>query len=322
MCNGEFQSYSGNIYDCTPKKLISREEFIRQQSDPRLVSLFDKIAAADKAGNEKLKGELKKTLKKYTPSVVIGNYQKGKSNYPNKVWKDYAHIIHFTGMIVLDFDHLREINVDAQKLKKALFHEYKSCIASWISPSKNGVKALFSISDNIHSVEEFKSHYRALEQEFKGIGLDESCKSPILFVFQTYDPYILFRDNAERWIKTISETPKEKKAKVKQKRLVQDYEPLSYGNIEEQTRNIQLIADDIERGFKNITALTGGFPKLRKLAYHVGGLVEKGYLDEKLAVSIFHHHIENHPYLKEKQDIYKNTAYITIQDGREKPVAL
>ena len=131
-------------------------------------------------------------------------------------------------------------------------------------------------------------------------------------MFQTYDPYILVRDNATRWEKKIVLPPPQ----------IKEYVPISYSSKNEQDKDRRIIEKIIATGFSNISETTGGFPPLRQLAFVIGGYVGQGYISKYDVLTLFEYHIDQHPYLGQKSDTYKTTASKTIESGIQKPVAL
>ena len=121
--NTKFQYYAGNIKKLTPIGYISLIDFLGEQTNSNNKELFEKIAQAESKQDWKLKAKLKQdNLPFYSPCVIIGEYQNNgyTSKVKNELWKDYAHIKEFTGLFVLDFDHLKKFNIDSRLFTKEI----------------------------------------------------------------------------------------------------------------------------------------------------------------------------------------------------------
>jgi hypothetical protein len=211
--------------------------------------------------------------------------------------RKYENIKHWTGLLVLDFDHL-EVDY-AVEFKSYLFDEYKFIIAAWLSASRHGVRALVKIPQ-AQSVDEFKQYFAAIERHLNCYnGFDKAPKNCILPLFFSYDAEILHRDNAQTWDeKYIEPIPP----------------PVKQYIINDKTSAVErIIAKKI-----NII-VDSGHPQLRAAAYLLGGYVGGGYIDHSDAVSIIHNLIESNAYLSQKASIYKKTAVQMINKGVSQP---
>src|SRR5690625_3187116 len=130
--------------------------------------------------------KLKTRLPAFTPSVMV---QPGKG-------RKYDNIDHFTGLLLLDFDSVGS-KEDASKFKASIFDNYSFIFACWLSSSGRGVRAIVRIP-RVDSIDRFKLHFAAIEQEFNRYkGFDRATKNPILPLFYSYDPNILYRENPD-----------------------------------------------------------------------------------------------------------------------------
>jgi hypothetical protein len=92
-----FQYYPARVNTNRPLGLISLEQFLISTKSPKdsTKAIFNQIAAAELSGDKKLKGELKQNhLFYFTPCVLVHPIRR------------YSCIKHFTGLQVLDFDHI------------------------------------------------------------------------------------------------------------------------------------------------------------------------------------------------------------------------
>ena len=182
-----FNYYDADIKSSIPLGNVTLEYFINAIRNPKIdiKHIFERIRIAEEVGDMATKQALKSKLYSFTPCVYVQGARK------------YENIKHWTGLLVLDFDHL-EVDY-AVEFKLYLFNEYKFIIAAWLSASRHGVRALVKIPQ-AHSVEEFKQYFAAIERHLNCYnGFDKAPKNCILPLFFSYDAEILHRDNAQTW---------------------------------------------------------------------------------------------------------------------------
>ena len=285
--NPIFNYYDADIKSSMPLGNVTLEYFINAIRNPKIdiKHIFERIRIAEEVGDMATKQALKSKLYSFTPCVYVQGARK------------YENIKHWTGLLVLDFDHL-EVDY-AVEFKLYLFNEYKFIIAAWLSASRHGVRALVKIPQ-AHSVEEFKQYFAAIERHLNCYnGFDKAPKNCILPLFFSYDAEILHRDNAQTWDeKYIEPIPP----------------PVKQYIINDKTSAVErIIAKKI-----NII-VDSGHPQLRAAAYLLGGYVGGGHIDHSDAVSIIHNLIESNAYLSQKASIYKKTAVQMINKGVNQP---
>ena len=291
-----FQYYAPGVLTNKPKGSISLEAFLRFTADPpqEFKEIFSQISAAEIAGQKEVKARLKQNnLYYFTPCVQVGQYRR------------YECIKRFTGLLVLDFDHIDH----ARDFKYFLFGEYYSIIAAWLSPSKRGVKCIVKIPI-VETVAEFKEFFYGIAAEMDVYsGFDSSGQNAVLPLFQSYDDDLLSRSDFSTW-------------------TVKGYKPSDFDlasvkpllKIDASTEEKQTIIKIINTGFCNI--IDYGHPPLRDLCIVIGGYIAAGYLDEYEALQIINHKIENHKYLRKGIEGYKKTARWAIMIGQNKPLTL
>ena len=282
-----FNYYDADIKSSIPLGNVTLDYFINAIRNPKIdiKHIFESIRIAEEVGDMATKQQLKSKLYSFTPCVYVQGARK------------YENIKHWTGLLVLDFDHL-EVDY-AVEFKSYLFDEYKFIIAAWLSASRHGVRALVKIP-KAQSVDEFKQYFAAIERHLNCYnGFDKAPKNCILPLFFSYDAEILYRDNAQTWDeKYIEPIPP----------------PVKQYIINDKTSAVErIIAKKI-----NII-VDSGHPQLRAAAYLLGGYVGGGYIDHSDAVSIIHNLIESNAYLSQKASIYKKTAIQMINKGVNQP---
>ena len=317
----KFQYYGTKVNDITPKGFVTLQEFAELQMATNTKQLFEKIALAEATGNMQLKAKLKQeNLRAYTPCVIIGDYKPGVKDYApkdhwkeNVQWKDYAHIQDFTGLAVLDFDHLKEQNISAADLKNELFSQYNCIILAWVSPSQNGVKAIVSIP-KVKTVAEFQQYHAGLAEEFSVIpGWDNTTKNPTLSLFQSYDEDLCFRMDYATWT-TVGKPP----ISI----FTQNHPPIVIKPNNNVGKERRIILKSINTGFNNISKTSGGHPLLLRLSVSVGGYIAGGYISESEAIELMDYLITSHPYLCKGISGYKKTMRDGIYLGQQKPIVL
>ena len=291
-----FQVYRQPITNIKPDRLISLDMFLGYTEDPprSIINVFDEIAEAESSGNKQLKARLKQHyLFYFTPCAVV---------HPVR---NYQSIKEFTGLLVLDFDHID----NAPHFKSFLFDEYKSIIAAWLSPSKRGVKCLVKIPI-VKTIVEFKEYYYGIAAEMEVFaGFDPSGQNAVLPLFQSWDPDLLSRDNFDIWTNKGG------------KRSDFDLAPARHAlKIDVTDKDKQIIAKIINTGFDHI--IDYGHPMLRSLCITIGGYIASGYIAEQEALQMINYEIETHPYLTKGIAGYKKTAQWAIKIGQNKPLML
>lgn len=290
-----FQYYPARVESNKPLGYVSLEYFLNAQKNPKpnTIKIFDAIARAELDGDMKLKSELKqKSLYYFTPCVTVKQYRR------------YKDIISFTGLLVLDFDHID----NADDFKKFIFNEYKFIVSCWLSPSKKGVKAFVNIPIS-KDVDEFKQYYHAATNIFDVYdGWDPSNKNAVLPLFQSYDKELLYRDQADQFTQKA----------IDPKALPPDPVKRSIPhNTQGKERLIYKIA---ETGINKIGA--PGHPQLRSICIALGGYVATGYINKMSILSHVDNLIELNSYLRKGTKGYQQTARWAIDEGMKTPIVL
>lgn len=292
----KFQFYPARVDTNRPIDWITLEQFIVRTTNPdeKTKQVFNTIAQAEKDGDMEKKARMKQNyLHYFTPCVYVRNYRR------------YKDIIRFTGLAVLDFDHID----NALDLKSFLFYEYKQIIASWLSPSKRGVKCLVKIPV-VKSVDEFKEYYYGLSEEMEIYnGFDGTGQNAVLPLFQSWDANLMYRDDAETW-----------SAKGIKHNSFENSEPLEKPVINDPGKYTERVVKIITSGVNKITDV--GHWDLRGTALAAGGYVCSGYIDQLDAVKLMDSLIDSHPYLRQKAATYKKTIRWGISVGQNKPIIL
>jgi hypothetical protein len=291
-----FQIYRQPITNITPQKLISLDASLEYTKNPPrgIKDIFKQIAEAETAGDKELKANLKQNnLHYFTPCVIVDPI------------RNYESINSFTGLLVLDFDHIE----NAADFKTFLFEEYKCIIGVWLSPSRRGVKALVKIPV-VSTVEHFKEYYYGIAAEMEQFnGFDPSGQNAVLPLFQSYDLDLLSRDDPDTW--TVKGMKRNDFAAAPTKALPK---------IDPTDRDKQTIVKIINTGFDNI--IDYGHPVLRSLCICIGGYIGTGYISEYEAIQLISSKIETHHYLKKGIAGYKKTAVWALRAGQTKPITL
>jgi hypothetical protein len=288
--NPIFNYYEADIKRSTPLGSVTLEYLINAIRTPKkdIRNVFEQIRIAEENKDMAKKQALKSKLYSFTPCVYV--------NGPRK----YSNIKHWTGLLVLDFDHL-ESDV-AVEFKEYLFNEYKYIITAWLSASRHGVRALVKIPI-CTSVDEFKHYYAGIERHLNCYnGFDTAPKNCILPMFISYDADILHRNDAQTWSTKHIEI-----VRPATKQYI----------IDDKTSVIEKIIA------KRINTITDtGHIILRATSYLLGGYVGANYIDYNDAISLINNLIDSQNYLSKKPDVYKKTAKEMVDKGLNFPTYL
>jgi len=287
MTGIRFQYYSSNVYEPTPLGNLDLYEFLQAIKQPKshIIELFERLRSTT---DEAIRNQIKTHLYYFTPAVIV------------KERRCYDCIDQFTGLMVLDFDKV----IDPTELKSAIINEYEWIIAVWLSASGNGVRALVNIPI-IQTVEDYKSLFRGIQYrtELGQVkGFDVAPQNPVLPLFMSYDPDILYRSCDTEWDQTY--TPPVS-APLEQYKF--DGNP---------DRVARIIRSSINRIVNN------GHPQLRAAAFSLGGYVGSGLITPDEAVQLIDHLIATNEYLSQKSKVYMKTARDMILKGQAKPLYL
>ena len=288
--NPIFNYYEADIKRSTPLGSVTLEYLIKAIRTPKkdIRNVFEQIRIAEEIKDMATKQALKSKLYSFTPCVYV--------NGPRK----YANIQHWTGLLVLDFDHL-ETDV-AVEFKEYLFNEYKCIITAWLSASRHGVRALVKIPI-CTSVDEFKHYFAGIERHLNCYnGFDTAPKNCILPMFISYDADIMHRTDAQTWLtKHIEIVPPAVKQYI----------------VDDKTSVIEKIIA------KRINTITDtGHIILRATSYLLGGYVGANYIDYNDAIALINNLIDSQSYLSKKPDVYKQTAKQMVDKGLNFPTYL
>ena len=185
----QLQYYEGGIHSKKPKGKMSLNEMILAIKNPG-VNLFD-IYKKTRSKDETIKRKAKEKLPFWIPAVRTNGSSRG-----------YADIISFTGLLVLDFDKFDSIEglglsseEVAERFKVMLFERYNCILATWVSASGRGVRALVRIP-KVQMVDEYKELFWGIRELFEERyeGFDRAPQNPVLPLFASHDPTILFRE--------------------------------------------------------------------------------------------------------------------------------
>ena len=285
--------YPSSVYQTTPIGTCTLSQMLQAIKKPKeeMLTLFKQIEEASKAGDKKLKDELKSKLYYFSPCC-----------FTDGLGRKYDNIVSFTGLAVLDFDNLTE--QEALDLKEWLFNEYKFVIASFLSSSKKGVKVLCRIPE-VKSVEEFKAVFYGMAVTMQWIkGFDGSSQSPILPNYLTYDFNLLMREDA-----VVFDSLGYKE---------QEFPKIT--GFEIKTVDIDVTEEDRQCIIKQLTNM---FTQIVDTGHRFvvnssligGGYCGSGYFTVDEMQEMLFDLIDATPYLQSKPQVYKRTATEMMNRG-------
>jgi hypothetical protein len=293
----EFQYYPARVDTKRPLGAVNLLEFITAIKNPSqgIRDVFKQIAAAELAQDMKLKSKLKQeNLYYFTPCV----FSNGKS-------RKYEDITTFTGLAVLDFDHID----NAEAFKHFIFNKYPFVYVAFLSASKRGVKFLIKIPV-VASIKEFKSYFYGLGCEFdKYKGFDGTPQNAVLPLFLSVDEGLLYREDPA--------TFGTRGAKLNAFEIGHKSKPLDHAPTD---GDVKRIYDNITKAFNAIGG--NGHPQVIGACVSLGGYVASGYLPQHEAESLAFALIENNGYLSKGVKGYQATAKTAILTGMKSNLKL
>jgi hypothetical protein len=285
-----FNYYDADIKKSIPLGSVNLEYVLNAIKNPKkdIKHIFEQIRLAEEMGDMATKAALKTKLYSFTPCVFVKGNRK------------YSNIQNWTGLLILDFDHLETDY--CIKFKNALFNEYDFIIATWLSASKHGIRAIVKIPV-CNSTNEFKQYFAAIANKLSIYrGFDMAPKNCILPMFISYDPDILIRDNASTWTKKFI---------AAEKPVIKQY------IITDKSSAIEKVMH------KAIEKITGnGHPQLRAAAFSLGGYIGAGQIDYDTAEQLIISLINSNAYLSQKASVYHQTAKTMLKKGMLTPLYL
>jgi len=294
----KFQYYRANIESKRPIGVITLYDYLYAIKHPKdnIVEIFKEVEKASAAGDKKLKAELKSKLYYFTPCV-----------YTNGEGRNYECINSYTGFLIFDADNLE--TEFAKELKEFLFYTYPFVIASFLSASKKGVKAIIRIPV-VSSVGEFKALFYGLMDEFQYFhGCDTSSKNCILPNYLTYDRELLYRTDATEWTKKGIQIDEFKEF---------EGEIIPVENVSEDDR--QFVKNIIRKKMLEITDTAHVI--CRSTALCAGGYVAAGYISYDEAKDLMFSLVDKIDYCQKSPKLYKSTIADFIQKGMKSPLYL
>lgn len=291
-----FFYYPADVHIPTPLGRVTFAQFLKANKEPKdeIISLFSQIEEATKKGDLNLKGKLKSKLFYFTPCVETDG-----------IGRCYSNIRGFTGLMVLDFDKLD----NAPAFKQFLFDNLKCVVAAYLSPSKKGCKFIVRIP-KCQTIDEFKSYFYGLGFYMeKYEGFDPSTQNCILPLYLSYDPELLYREDAEVW-------------DIKGEKI--DEFKVFEGEIEV----LEEVSEEERKRVKKI--IKGSMDKIVDTAHYIvrstalcgGGYVASGYYSQEEMEDMIIDMIEKNEYCKKNLSGYKKTAKEMIVKGMKSPLYL
>lgn len=291
--NIKFNYYRNDIEGSKPSGLISLARFFEAIRNPKSETkeLLKRIQDAAKNEDLELKTKLKEGLYSFTPPVIVTERRK------------YEYVKQYTGLVVLDFDKID----NAIEFKEFLFNEYKQIIATWMSPSMKGIKALVKIPV-VKTKPEFKQYSFGISAEMEIYkGFDIVCNNAVLPLFIGWDQDILIRNNPETWT--------QKGAKIND---FESKEVKSIYNPKITSKQTEWVVNWYTNVINSIN--DNGHPQVRDNSVSLGGYVGSGYLSMFDAINLSESLIASNIYLQKGVSGYQKTARQSIQLGMTKPL--
>jgi hypothetical protein len=160
-------------------------------------------------------GLILQRIKNGTYKETIEAYRKGngeKTNLPtvamHGLFKNYRKKSDFyeaSGLIILDFD---DVEIDEiEDAKSFIMEESDSVLAAMVSPSGNGIKALYYVNPDLINADNYSAIGKEVSKQFSDYGhVDHLSVTDCLVM--TYDPNILINEECEPSFILIKDTIK------------------------------------------------------------------------------------------------------------------
>ena len=242
----------------------------------------DKVLSAIKRGQYKNKiHQIRQEKDKASRARIKNNLV--SICFSGKFKKRYdADLVKHSGVVVLDFDHLK----DVQKTKADIIKD-PFTYAAFVSPSGDGLKVLVKIPDK---KEDHEAHYLALMAKYP--DLDSTSKNLSRVCFVSYDPDLYYNPSSEVFTKRGEVKHTVRRETVEAQRT--DY------------TKINIAADMIRNSINGEK-----HNNLIRASRLIGGFVAGGLVEEHEAVRVLEQEINQ----KDIADF--KGACKTIQDGIE-----
>lgn len=289
------QYWPNNIKEVKPIGELTLYQWLYSIKNPKpeIMTLFKEIEVASSTGDLKRKASLKQGLYYLTPATWSDT--KGRS---------YSNIQHFTQLAVVDVDGLQPEY--AKEFKEYLFHTYPFFIATYLSPSKKGVKGLVRIPE-VKSTDEFKEYYYGLLatlMDYKGV--DPSPCNSVLAHYITYDTELLYRLNA-----TVFE---DKGIRADEFKISEEwYEPIKPEDVNPE--DVAGIKNQIDRMLSKIDVDQTAHLTIRSLGLLIGGWISYGYFDQDEITRYVLELMEDVDYLSKSRGTYRKTFLQMVRLG-------
>lgn len=290
--NPTFNYCIGNIKSATVRGTLSLAVWVDRINRPKNKTV-DLVRRIRTEPNETHRANLKNQLPSVTPAVhfFIGDRRR------------YENIRSFTGIMMLDFDKIKY----AAEMRDYLFHEYPYIIASWLSSSGKGCRAVVRVPV-CKTTDDFKLRFKALSNIMNQYeGFDRAPQNAVLPLYYSIDAEIKHDLDREYVFNEIA--PPEP---IIERRAVDWRMPSERHKkwaVENTIKSIDKINDN-------------GHPQLRGASFALGGYVGAGYIGEQEAVGLMDQLIETNNYLSKKHRVYKETARTMIKQGQSKPLTI
>lgn len=170
-----------------PEKSVPLSQVVNaiKTSEPIRLQV-QKVREAVASGDNKAKDAAKKNLPCITPAAIF------------KTKRNHDDLDTLTGLTVLDFDHVPDVDKFKEKLAKV-----KHVFIAFVSPSGDGVKVIVRTP----AVKDRESHtgtFLSLKEFFNSKYLDDSGKDYTRLCFLSHDPEIYVNEDAEPWTQQVS----------------------------------------------------------------------------------------------------------------------
>jgi len=292
--------YPGKIWKCTPLGKVTLRQFVSSVKNPKpkIKTVFNKIAEAEQKEDWETKGKLKQeNLFYFTFCVNLDG--KGRS---------YSNIKGFTGLMILDFDHL---TTNAESFRDKLFESLKSVVICYVSASKKGVKAIIKIPI-VNSTDEFKEYFYGIASKLEHMkSFDPAPQNCVLPNFLSWDEGIRWRENPETWTTRGGKYDEFEEFEGE----IEEIDNVTSEDKKEVLKRVYNIIKKADE--ENI-----GHPNCLSASLLIGGYTSSGYITYDEAKNYMFKWIDESNYLSQKANTYKKTTLTMMNKGMKAPLYL
>ena len=238
----------------------------------------------------------------------------------------------YSGLIVLDFDHLSAHGRRAGELRDEIA-AHPSCALAFVSPKADGVKAVFALDaagldlSDLDAVQAFHARaYEAVRADCEtryGVPLDVSGKDPARLCFLCHDAQAAYNPEPEPFAVPPEPEPAAQSGRAgKFPAPGRPLPPVPFASPANQTRAMADVARLCGWAAETGTDVTAGYDDWYRIALALARAARRGELPEDFAAEAFQSLSANHPAYSHAECARKFAGALRDADARPGGVTL